>query len=410
MFEALGEPLPDAAAWPSWIAGRDRDTRARVREGDETSIVHWLLFGTSFTDQPRVTSQQIDANDIVAAVNARLIDFERTLVQSTPGERAQFARQVLGTGATVRPRLLAMLDRVMKEGQTHTRLAEAARALGDPSLEFAERSRMYRGRGLSSDTSVRVNFAIEEALRGLTPVLVRGSDPRNPPVRRVAIIGPGLDFSDKQEGYDFYAPQTIQPFAILDSLIRLGLARPDALDVTAIDLNPRVNAHLGQAARRARDGQSYTIHLPLDGEISWKPEILEYWRRLGEAIGSPVPATIPPGVGILKLRTVSVRPALVERIAMSDLNVTAQHLVLPDPERFDLVIGTNVFLYYDRLEQGLAMAGVSNMLKPGGVLLSNNALVEVPSVGLKSIGYSRTLYSNREEDGDLVIWYQKALR
>jgi hypothetical protein len=50
---------------------------------------------------------------------------------------------------------------------------------------------------------------------------------------------------------------------------------------------------------------------------------------------------------------------------------------------------------------------VASMLKPGGILLSNNALVEVPVGGLRSIGYSRVLYSNREEDGDLIIWYQK---
>ncbi|RPI49505.1 MAG: hypothetical protein EHM55_23595 [Acidobacteria bacterium] len=400
VFEALGDPLPAADEWPSWIAGRDRHTRARVKEGDETSIVHWFLFGTSFTDQPRVTSQPIDANDIAAAVNARLLDFERALAQSNSGERAEFARQELGTGATVRPRLLSLLERLMKEGETHARLAEAARALDDPSLEFAERSRMYRGRGLSSDTSVRINFAVEEALRGLIPVLPG-------PVRRVGVIGPGLDVSDKQEGYDFYAPQTIQPFAIMDSLIRLGLARPDALDLIAFDLSPRVNAHIGRAATRAREGSSYTLHLPLDGEVSWTPALVDYWRRFGDAVGRPVPATVPRGVGILKLRAVSVRPAVVGRISISDLNVTAQHLPLVGAERFDLIIGTNVFLYYDRLEQGLAMASVSNMLKPGGVLLSNNALVEVPAIGLKSIGYSKTLYSNRDEDGDLVIWYQK---
>jgi hypothetical protein len=408
VFEALGDPLPAADEWPSWIAGRDHHTRARVKAGDETSIVHWFLFGTSFTDQPRVTSRQIDASDIAAAVNARLPDFERALAQSNSGERAEFARQALGTGATVRPRLLSLLDRVMKEGETHAQLAAAARALNDPSLEFAERSRMYRGRGLSSDTSVRINFAIEQALRGLTPVFARGSDPKKPPVGRVAIIGPGLDVSDKQEGYDFYAPQTIQPFAVMDSLIRLGLARPDALDLMAFDLSPRVNAHVGLAARRAREGSSYMLHLPLDGEVSWTPALVDYWRRFGDAVGSPVPATVPRGVGMLKLRAVSVRPAVVERMTVSDLNVTAQHLPLVGAERFDLIIGTNVFLYYDRLEQGLAMTSVSNMLKPGGVLLSNNALVEVPAIGLKSIGYSKTLYSNRDEDGDLVIWYQKA--
>ena len=53
------------------------------------------------------------------------------------------------------------------------------------------------------------------------------------------------------------------------------------------------------------------------------------------------------------------------------------------------------------------MASVARMLRPGGLLLSNNALVEAPSTGMQSIGYSKTLYSNRDEDGDLIISYQK---
>ena len=77
----------------------------------------------------------------------------------------------------MRPRLLSMIERAVKEGRDHARLSEAAHALGDPSLEFAERSRLYRGRGLASDTSVRVNFAIEEALRGLTPYWYGGQTP-----------------------------------------------------------------------------------------------------------------------------------------------------------------------------------------------------------------------------------------
>src|SRR4029450_2830981 len=57
VFEALGERLPGLSEWPTWIAASDRATRARITEGDETSIVHWLLFGTSFTDKPRVTAR-----------------------------------------------------------------------------------------------------------------------------------------------------------------------------------------------------------------------------------------------------------------------------------------------------------------------------------------------------------------
>ena len=120
-----------------------------------------------------------------------------------------------------------------------------------------------------------------------------------------------------------------------------------------------------------------------------------------------MPVTVPPGIGPVKLRALSVRPSVVRRVAARDLNITAQVLALSDDERFDLIVGTNVFLYYDRLQQALAMASVARMLRPGGLLLSNNALVEAPSTGMHSIGYSKTLYSSREEDGDLIISYQK---
>ena len=117
-------------------------------------------------------------------------------------------------------------------------------------LEFAERSRMYRDRGLASDTSVRINFAVDEALQRIAAAgQVAG-------VRRVAIIGPGLDVVDKQEGHDFYPPQTIQPFAVIDSLVRAGLADADTLSVTTLDVSARVNDHIGQMTRRARAGRA----------------------------------------------------------------------------------------------------------------------------------------------------------
>jgi hypothetical protein len=229
-------------------------------------------------------------------------------------------------------------------------------------------------------------------------------------VRRVAVIGPGLDVGDKQEGYDFYAPQTIQPFAIVDSLLRLGLADVDTLRVTTFDVSARVNGHIAEMTRRAQAGVPYVTHLPLDGNVAWTPELLEYFNRFGEQVGDILPVTVPPGVGPLRLRAVAMRPPVVARVSARDLNITAQLLTLSDAERFDLIVGTNIFVYYDRLEQGLAMVSVAGMLRPGGLLLSNNALVEVPSTGMRSVGYSKTLYSNREEDGDLIVWYQKTMK
>jgi hypothetical protein len=402
VFVALGEEPPSAAAWPDWIAASDRATRARVALGDETSVVNFLLFGGSFTKQPRVTQRQFEGRSITAVLEARLDDFEKALEHPGTDERLLFARRVLGDGPR-KGRLLSMLDRVRREGETHARLVHEAEALGDPSLQFAERSRIYRMRGLSSDTSIRPNLAIDEALSN-----IYGTDAKRR-VQRVAIIGPGLDFADKQEGHDFYPPQTIQPFAVMDSLIRLGVARADSLSITTIDVSASVNEHIEQATGRARTGSPYIIHLPLDDARPWTPALLAYWKRFGDAIGT---ATTPlPGTGHagpLRNRAVRVSPQHAAQIAATDLNITAQYLTLPADERFDLVIGTNVFVYYDRLQQGLATVAVARMLRPDGVLLSNNALVEIPLVGLKSVGYSTTVYSSGEQDGDVIVWYRMA--
>ena len=178
-----------------------------------------------------------------------------------------------------------------------------------------------------------------------------------------------------------------------------------------MDLSARVNEHLGRAVDRARTGSRYIVHLPMPGNVPWKPEFLKYWQTFGDTIGTEAASLpIPRAVGPLKVRTISIRPSATVRITPRDINITAQHFPVAAADRFDLMIATNVFIYYDRLQQGLAMANIANMLTPGGLLLSNNALVEVPATGLTSAGYTKTIYSDRDEDGDLVIWYQRAIR
>src|SRR5712664_3314268 len=70
VLEALEEVLPPelkgknsnelAAFWPTWISRRDAEIRARLALGDEDSLVNLLLFGTSYTKQPRITARQIE--------------------------------------------------------------------------------------------------------------------------------------------------------------------------------------------------------------------------------------------------------------------------------------------------------------------------------------------------------------
>jgi hypothetical protein len=77
---------------------------------------------------------------------------------------------------------------------------------------------------------------------------------------------------------------------------------------------------------------------------------------------------------------VRIRPNVVRAIAPHDLNIVLQRPdPLPDVERFDLVIATNILIYYDVFEQSLALANSARMLRPGGFLLSNNPVFELPA-------------------------------
>src|SRR5262245_16399934 len=63
ILEALAEDLPAElkgqsadqlkTGWAAWVARRDADIRQRLIQGDEDSLVNVLLFGSSFTKQPR---------------------------------------------------------------------------------------------------------------------------------------------------------------------------------------------------------------------------------------------------------------------------------------------------------------------------------------------------------------------
>src|SRR5258705_11530834 len=71
-------------AWPRWIERRDREIRARLEQGDEDTIVNWMLFGTTFTSRPRAVlgavesgaagDQELVLRRTIELVSARLDD------------------------------------------------------------------------------------------------------------------------------------------------------------------------------------------------------------------------------------------------------------------------------------------------------------------------------------------------
>jgi SAM-dependent methyltransferase len=428
IFEALRESLWPAdlrgiapgeleSAWPDWVSRRDAAIRARVEEGEADSVVHLLLYGTAFTTESLTTASELaaladDSGGVPDRLQTRLEDFLAGVASPGTNERLQFARQVLereGFDTTTdagRNGIRRYLTQRMKNvGSTAVRSFETL--VNDPTAESQERRTLFRDRGLTFNTSIFVNLAIEEALEALKRegLLQPGT------VRRVGIVGPGLEFTEKQDGYDFYSPQTIQPFAVIDSILRLGLGEPDELRVTAFDLSPRIVQHIEAARARARAGSGYPLVLPRSLERPWLPGLVRYWERFGDRIGESVEATAPPEAGRVDVRSVLVRPSFVLSTTPLALNVILQRLEpLPPGEPFDLILATNILIYYDIFEQSLAVTNIAKMLRPGGVFLSNDRFFELPGVPVRSMGHVDVNYMavpGVGETGDRVVWYQR---
>ena len=439
ILDALAEILPpelkDAPAanrenvWNSWVQKRDQEIRARLAQGDADSIINFLLFGVSFTTEPRFSGAQVQLlskalgksdSEVSVQADRKLFDNRvRDLVKGamSPGqnERLTFVRKTMqAAGIDLDSKegqnkatsyLNENTRRVLQEQTGFQESLAAAKSLNDATEEFAEVSKIYKDRGLSLDTSLPPDYALEVALKEMTEhhVLAPGS------VKRIGIIGPGLDFTDKHEGLDFYPVQTVQPFAVADSAIRLGLAKESDLEVDVLDLSPRVLSHTERIASQASQGRGYTIQLPREAARAWKPDLVSYWKHFGDQIAAPASPVAPPtGVKGLTIRAVRVRPQLLKRTKAYDLNIVLQRAPFESPvEKFDLLVATNILVYYDTFEQSLALTNIAAMLKPGGFLLTNNLLLELPGSKMKSAGHTAVKYSDREADGDTIVRYRR---
>jgi hypothetical protein len=196
----------------------------------------------------------------------------------------------------------------------------------------------------------------------------------------------------------------VQPFAFYDSLLRLKLAKPN-LTLTILDISARVLGHV----QRARHKSEYVIQLPRDVDRPWPPALADYWRALGDQIGTPVKPIEPPSVfkGV-ETRAVAVRPAVVLACEPVDVNIILQRLNLRPEERFDIVIATNIFLYYDAAQQALALENIGAMLEPGGLLLTNDKLPESKGGTMSQAGTTLVRYNDRDPSAvEAVGWYRR---
>jgi hypothetical protein len=411
----------DESEWDKYVRGKDSEVRDRLHRGDLDTLANLLLFGTSYTGATPLTPELLKrihadpggagATDLGSkSLLKRLDDLTAGLARPGTNERLKYFHDLLQrqqyrfeTPAElfkVKQFLGSNLLHMLHEDTAYAAaLAEARRVQEN---EFQKRSQVFARRGISLDTSLFPNYAIEEALihakqQGLLPAHVM----------RVGIIGPGLDVVNKDEGLDFYPEQTIQPFLLADSLVKLGLADPQQLQITTFDISRLVNQHIAAIRTQAEHGAPYTVQLPIRSDIDWTPQALAYWKQAGMTLGHaavPIKSSSPTS---LRYKAVVFPASEALRIRPVDLDVIYQKDEIPESERLDLIVATNMFVYYGGFEQALAESNLASMLRAGGLVLTNDVLPELPDLPLRAASFHETLYSSRPNDGDRVVVYMQ---
>ena len=168
---------PNEARWRAWSQRQDKAIRARLQQGDLDSMVNLLLYGTSFTKQPRIKIDAFTEASRAGILRARVDDLVAGLRSPGNNERLTFLNGLLRsqgidpsapgeTGVFI----YNNLQRVIQEIGTLAKRAEEAKrltqpdavrpgvvrpdAVPDPAAIFNWRPGLFRDRGVSLDTNI----------------------------------------------------------------------------------------------------------------------------------------------------------------------------------------------------------------------------------------------------------------
>jgi hypothetical protein len=125
---------------------------------------------------------------------------------------------------------------------------------------------------------------------------------------------------------------------------------------------------------------------------------------------------VPPQIHDVQARAVDVRPEAVLAVEGVDLNIVFERLSTPgDAGRFDMIVATNVLVYYEPFEQALAVTNMTGMLRFGGLLLTNQPVPVPTALGLSPVLIMSVVLdrvqtgTGSHERGDAVYAYRKAV-
>ena len=374
-----------AGGFPAYVQRVHQSNLRRVREGDLDHLIFYALQSARFTDLPPIEpalsakalveslaprerdtflrTSQAPLARIPVPVRSRVGALIRAVDLPSQDPRVAYFRALVNETFPVRsarlPGLLHEYLRAMRFLYEKEFVAQRSPGAADAVAG------LYRARGLSTDTEVEAGYLVYLGL-----AILRSLDP-NVRVRRVLIVGPGLDLAPRTGLLEAGPPESYQPWAVIDALIGLRLSRADDLEVIGADINPRVVAHL-RRARGEPPALTLVSGIAETNGVAFSRDYREYFAQLGRSIGD-----VDEGAGIAGAgrgddrhlrKIVRVRAAAARALGAESLDVVTERVT---GAPFDVIIATNILPYFDDVQLMLAMTSIARMLAPGGVFLHN---------------------------------------
>ena len=364
----------------------NHETARRERDGEFDHLIAYALQSKQFTSEPKIEP----------ALSAKAFAQTGKIPEEVRRRLNQFLRAVAKPGAN--PRLLYFAQLVpARDRNVEFIAAEYCRTMRFLyEKEFLGQDRAYETRGHSTDTQVAANYAVWNALG-----VLKATAPQTR-IRRVLIIGPGLDFAPRTDFVDAVPAQSFQPYLTADALLTLGLSAVRDLDIECVDINERPIRFINSFPSGPRLLYLYS-----------EPGTQEY-NRYFEANGTAI-GTVIRDAGAIRLpapllsRTIAVDSAIAGAVHGQEMNIVTQRL----GRTYDLVIATNVLLYFAPTELVFALNNIAAMLGPGGCFIHNDLRPEIEAeaeqLGLRAVQARTVLVAQGQRAPlyDTFALYQK---
>jgi hypothetical protein len=169
-------------------------------------------------------------------------------------------------------------------------------------------------------------------------------------------------------------PQSIQPFAVADTLLASGLSDRDQLHIHSIDISEPVVRYLTAVSNGSVARLFVAPGLAEHSERRLADDYRAYVQGFGAHIGKALSSTPSLARG-RQIREIALHPTIGSRFTAARMNVVTERYLT---KTFDAVIVTNVFPYFSDAELALALSNLSHMVRRGGYLVHNEPRASLP--------------------------------